>query len=104
MFRDGFVYGLDDGILTCLDSSSGNRMWKDGRYGHGQMILVGELILLTAESGDLVLIEATQDEHRELAVFSVFDHKTWNPPALAGEFLLLRNDREAACFRLPLLP
>ena len=31
--HDGFVYGLDDGILTCLDPTSGERRWKSGRYG-----------------------------------------------------------------------
>jgi hypothetical protein len=28
------------------------------------------------------------------------DAKTWNTPALAGEHLLVRNDQEAACYRL----
>jgi hypothetical protein len=32
----------------------------------------------------------------------VFSDKTWNPIALAGDLLLVRNDREAACYRLPL--
>jgi outer membrane protein assembly factor BamB len=27
--------------------------------------------------------------------------KTWNYPALAGSYLLVRNDVEAICFRLP---
>lgn len=97
----GFIYGLDDGILTCIDVATGHRQWKRGRYGHGQLLLIGDVLLLTTEQGDVVLVEAVSDEHRELARFTVFDHKTWNPPALAGQFLLVRNDKEAACFRLP---
>ena len=26
-YRDGFVYGLDDGILVCLDPETGKRRW-----------------------------------------------------------------------------
>jgi outer membrane protein assembly factor BamB len=102
VFKDGFVYGLDDGVLTCLDPADGQTRWKDGRYGHGQHILCGDLLLLMAESGEVVLIEPKPDALHELARVPVFDHKTWNPPALAGEHLVIRNDLEAACFRLPL--
>jgi outer membrane protein assembly factor BamB len=28
--------------------------------------------------------------------------ETWNNPALSGRFLLVRNDRDAACYELPL--
>jgi outer membrane protein assembly factor BamB len=99
---DGFVYGLDDGALACIDVGSGALKWKGDRYGHGQMILVSGLLLLMAESGEVVLLEPNPTEQRELARFKVFDAKTWNPPALAGDLLLVRNDREAACFRVPM--
>jgi outer membrane protein assembly factor BamB len=102
LFRDGFIYGLDDGILVCLDASDGSLKWKEGRYGHGQMIRVADLILLMAEAGDLVLIDPSPDGLREVARFTVFENKTWNPPALAHDLLFVRNDKEAACFRVPL--
>src|SRR5438552_2397104 len=44
--RDGFLYGLDDGILACLDIANGQRRWKDGRYGHGQLLLINDLLLV----------------------------------------------------------
>ena len=103
VYRGGYVYGLDDGILVCLDIASGNLAWKQGRYGHGQVILVGGLLLVTTETGEVILLEPTPLEHRELSRFRAFHGKTWNPPALAGEFLLLRNDSEAACYRLPVV-
>ena len=99
-FRDGFLYGLDDGILACLDAKDGSQRWKEGRHGHGQGLLVGGLYLLMAEEGELVLLRPTPEAPGELARLKVFDDKTWNPIALAGDLLLLRNDRQAACYRL----
>ncbi len=101
VYRDGFIYGLDDGILVCLDAADGSLKWKAGRYGHGQVILSGSLLLVTDEGGDLVLVEPVPQEHRELTRFTALHGKTWNPPALAGEYLVVRNDKEAACYRLP---
>jgi len=102
LYRSGFIYGLDDGIMACLDATNGELKWKQGRYGHGQEILVDDLILIAAESGEMVLLDPNPLETRELTRFSALEGKTWNPPALAGPYLLVRNDKEAACYLLPL--
>ena len=99
--REGFLYGLDDGILACLDLKDGAQRWKEGRYGHGQGLLVRDRLLLMAENGELVLLQPTPDSPHELSRFRVFKAKTWNPIALAGSLLLTRNDQEAACLRVP---
>jgi outer membrane protein assembly factor BamB len=95
------VYGLDDGILVCMSLEDGKREWKDGRYGHGQILLVDDLLLVQAESGAVVLVEATPEQHRELTRFQAIQGKTWNHPVLVDDLLLVRNDQEAACYRLP---
>jgi outer membrane protein assembly factor BamB len=100
VLHGGFVYGLDDGVLVCLDPATGERRWKAGRYGHGQVILAENLVVVQTEDGEVVLVDPSPDEHRELTRFRVFDQKTWNPPALAGRFLLVRNDSEAAMLEL----
>jgi len=96
------IYGLDNGVLVCIRLRDGHRAWKRGRYGHGQLLLVDDLILLQAESGAIALIEATPHEHRELARLPALSDKTWNHPTLTGNVLLVRNDREAAAFEIPL--
>jgi outer membrane protein assembly factor BamB len=100
--HDGFVYGLDDGVLACLDPATGERRWRSGRYGHGQVILTGGFLLVQTEEGEVVMVEPRPDEPRELTRFPVFTRKTWNPPALAGRYLFVRNDLEAAAYELPL--
>jgi outer membrane protein assembly factor BamB len=94
----GHIYGLDEDILTCLDAATGERKWKGGRYGYGQLLLAsGHLVILSGE-GHLALVKATPGFHEELARFPAIGGKTWNHPALAGGRLLVRNAREMACF------
>jgi hypothetical protein len=100
--RDAFVYGLDERILTCIDLSTGARCWKGGRYGYGQLILVDDLLLIQGESGEVALVETSPARFQELGRFAALKQRTWNHPALAGRLLLVRNDREAACYALPL--
>lgn len=102
VIRDGFVYGLSEGILECVELETGQRQWKRGRYGHGQLIAVGETLLVTGETGMVALVDATPEKYHEWTRFQAIEGKTWNNPALAGPYLLIRNHREAACYRLPL--
>ncbi len=99
----GLVYGLDDGILVCLDPATGQRKWKRGRYGHGQVLLVEDLLLIQTEAGEIVLAAPNPEKLTELSRFRVMDGKLWNPPTLVGRYLIVRNEREAALFELPVL-
>jgi outer membrane protein assembly factor BamB len=101
VLRDGFLYGLDDGRLGCLRADTGERVWAGSRYGHGQLLLAGDLLLVTSEDGEVAIVDADPAAFRERARLKVFEGKLWNPPALAGPFLLVRTDREAACLELP---
>jgi outer membrane protein assembly factor BamB len=102
VMHEGYVYALDDKILTCIELATGRRCWKAGRYGHGQLLLADGRLIIQAEEGGIAIVEASPESWQELQRFPALSDRTWNHPALAGEYLLLRNDREAACFRLPL--
>jgi len=97
----GHLYGLDDGRLACLDIATGERLWKEGRFASGQSLLVGDVILIQNESGPVHLAAAKQEGFKELGSIPALSSKTWNHPTLSGHFLLVRNDREAACYELP---
>ena len=55
-----------------------------------------------AETGELVLLQPSRRGPGEIAKRKLLDGKAWNPIALAGDRLLVRNDREAVCLRIPL--
>ncbi len=100
LVHDGYAYGMDDGILECVSLKDGKRRWKRGRYGHGQLMLVDDLLLIQCEDARVILVEANPQAHRELGSIEPFEGKTWNNPALAGRQLFVRSDREAACYEL----
>ena len=101
--RGGYAYGLSDGILECVRLADGQRQWKGGRYGQGQVLLVGDLLVVQSEPGNVVLVEASPKAHAVRGRLAALAGQTWNNPCLTGNKLLVRNAEEAACYELPLL-
>jgi outer membrane protein assembly factor BamB len=100
VLHEGFIYGLDESILACLDAATGELKWKGGRYGYGQVLLASGHLIVLGEEGDLVLVRAAPDRHQELARFPALEGKTWNHPAMSDAVLLVRNINEMAAFDL----
>jgi outer membrane protein assembly factor BamB len=102
VIHKGHVFGFDGRILACLDLKDGQRKWKGGRYGNGQLVLLSDqdLLIVLSEEGELALVQATTDQFTEIAKLPAIQGKTWNHPVLVGDVLLVRNSEEMAAFRL----
>ena len=103
VIHEGHAYGFDGTILSAINLDTGERVWKGGRYGAGQMVVLAEqdLLLVLSEDGDVVLVSASPEKHQEIAKFKAIEGKTWNHPVLVGDVLLVRNGEEMAAFKLP---
>jgi outer membrane protein assembly factor BamB len=104
VIHKGYAFGFDGRILSCIDLKDGQRKWKGGRYGNGQLVLLPDqdLLLVLSEEGEIALVQATPDQFTEIAKLPVIQGKTWNHPVLVGDTLLVRNSEEMAAFRVPL--
>jgi outer membrane protein assembly factor BamB len=58
-------------------------------------------MLVQAEKGFVALVKANPEQLEEVSRLEALNSKTWNPPTLAGRWLLVRNDREAVCYEIP---
>ena len=98
VIHNGYIYGLDEGIMVCLDVNTVERKWKEGRFGYGQIILTNGHLIVTSDQGEVALLKATPDKYTEVARFSAVQGQTWNYPAIAGGRLLVRNSNEMAAY------
>ncbi|MFN9434906.1 MAG: PQQ-binding-like beta-propeller repeat protein, partial [Planctomycetota bacterium] len=94
---EGKAYALSDGILECVDPMTGARLWRGPRYGQGQLLIVNGEILVSAEDGRIASVNRSNG--KPVLEVKVLEGITWNTPAVAGPFLLVRNGTEAVCLK-----
>jgi outer membrane protein assembly factor BamB len=106
---NGYLYGLDDGHLQCIDLNSGKVIWTDkrrpaeenGAYSHGQILLCDNLLVVLTEYGEVAIIEPTPEKFNELGRRKFLSgNKTWNNPAISDGILYIRNHVEMAAIDL----
>lgn len=104
VIRGDVAYGLSNGALQAVEVETGDRLWEQGRrgrYGQGQLLLVGDTLIVQSEMGDVALVAADPNRFNELIRLDALHQKTWNVPSLSGNRLLVRNAEEAIAFELP---
>lgn len=100
VYHESHLYGLDEGVLACVDAATGERLWRAGRFGYGQLLLASGHLLVLGGHGRVALVKATPDGYQPVASFQALSGKTWNVPALAQGRLLVRNSAEMACYQI----
>jgi hypothetical protein len=88
--------------LHCVEAATGKILWKRekvGRYHAGLMRTGDGKILMLEDQGDLVLVDPSPKEYRELARAKVCG-ATWSHPALADGKLYVRDNKEVLCLQM----
>ncbi len=115
LFRDDFIYSpRSGGMFVCLEAGTGREFWqtntvtglRQGACVH--FIPAGPNLFLYTDQGDLLRAELSPSGYRELGrvhlidpTSPLFEHKfAWSPPAMAGQEMFVRNDRELRCYSL----
>ena len=62
VFKDGFGYGLSEAYLECGDIKTGKKKWTGSRFGYGQILGVGDDLLVLSEEGEVALVAMSPEK------------------------------------------
>jgi outer membrane protein assembly factor BamB len=105
VLKDGYLYGFDGRqefgqTLRCVELATGKVMWNVDGFGAGTLLLAGDTLVITRESGELALAPASPKAFRFSARAQLIKGVVRAYPALANGRYYVRNDRQLAAFDL----
>ena len=105
VLKDGYLYGFDGRqefgqTLRCVELATGKVMWNVDGFGAGTLLIAGDTLVITRESGELALAPASPKAFRFNARAALIQGVVRAYPALANGRYYVRNDRQLAAFDL----
>ena len=97
---DGYLYGFNDSILTCLEFSTGKQMWRDRSVGKGAVTYAEGNLYIQGEHNLVGLAEASPSGYKEKGRFAIADQgfPSWAHPVVSGGRLYVRNQGTLAAY------
>jgi outer membrane protein assembly factor BamB len=97
---NGYLYGFNNNILTCLEFATGKMMWRDRSVGKGSVTYADGNLYILGEDNMVGLAEATPAGYREKGRFSIQDQglPSWSHPVVSGGRLYIRNQGTLASY------
>ena len=103
VIHDGHLYGLDNSgsagpitNLVCIRLKDHKTVWQKARFGKSNLILADGKLFLTTMSGEVVIVEASPKEFKELGRATIME-TTRQAPTLSNGYLFVRDDKEVIC-------
>ena len=90
---DGYLYGFNDSILTCLEFATGKLMWRDRSVGKGSVTYADGNLYIQGENNMVGLAEASPSAYHERGRFPIADKglPSWAHPVISNGRLYVRN-------------
>ena len=68
---NGYIYGFNNAILTCLEFTSGKMMWRDRSVGKGAITVADGNLYILGEDNVVGLVGGDADGYREKGRFTI---------------------------------
>jgi outer membrane protein assembly factor BamB len=105
VYKDGYLYGFDGRqefgqTLRCVELATGRVMWNVDGFGAGTLLIAGDTLVITRESGELAFARATPKAFAFTSRAQLIKGVVRAYPALANGRYFVRNDRQLIAFDL----
>jgi hypothetical protein len=100
IYHDGLLFGYKGAILTALDATTGERLWRSREPGDGLPLIIDDHLVIITKEGKLSIAPASRDGYDETAVLQLFNDIVWSPASFANGKLYVRSMSEIACVEI----
>lgn len=98
---DEYLYGSDEGKLTCLEFKTGKVQWAEGKAGKGSIAAADGRLYYRNEGGPMILVEVNPAKYVEHGRFDPkprSDKPAWPHPVVANGKLYIRDQDTLCCY------
>jgi outer membrane protein assembly factor BamB len=97
---DGYLYGFNNSILSCIDFASGKTVWRDRSVGKGTLTYADGRLYLLGENNMVGLADASSSGYHETGRFRIADQgwPSWAHPVVCAGKFYIRNQGTLTCY------
>ncbi|HZM87280.1 MAG TPA: PQQ-binding-like beta-propeller repeat protein [Blastocatellia bacterium] len=97
---NGYLYGFNSAILSCVEFATGKLVWRDRSVGKGTLTYADGQLYLLSENNVVGLAEASPAGYKETGRFQIADQgwPSWAHPVVCGGKFYIRNQGTLACY------
>jgi outer membrane protein assembly factor BamB len=97
---NGYLYGFNNAILSCVEFATGKTVWRDRSVGKGTLTYADGQLYLLGENNVAGLADASPTGYTEKGRFQISDQgwPSWAHPVVCGGRFYIRNQGALACY------
>ena len=98
------LYGFSGNIMTAVSAVDGSLLWRSREMSGNNLSAVPGYLVQLGRGGELVLGRVTPQALDVVARLEVFDDGDYGNPAVVGDLIVVRNQKELAAVRVVAAP
>jgi outer membrane protein assembly factor BamB len=97
---DGYLYGFNNSILSCIDFATGKTVWRDRSVGKGTVTYADGRLYILGEQNLVGLADASSSGYHETGRFRIADQgwPSWAHPVVCAGKFYIRNQATLTCY------
>jgi len=96
VYYNGYLYGYNSRVLTCVDASNGQTKWRSRTPDDGWLLVVDGNLVVQTKSGSVYVGAASPDGWKEISKIDLFKNLSWSHPVYAAGGVYTRSFGELA--------
>ncbi len=96
VYYNGYLYGYNSRVLTCVDASNGQTKWRSRTPDDGWLLVVDGNLVVQTKTGSIYVGAASPEGWKEISKIDLFKNLSWSHPVYAAGGVYTKSFGELA--------